>query len=367
MTSSAPHASPSRRTTAGYESRPAPEGGGRIQDQAAAILETSRTPLTTEAIVAALAAPRNIRSVRNALRADSRFVRTDRDTWGLVQWSVAPYAGIRAAIREHLDAHGGTAELPELVAAVTSRFSLSRSSVTTYASAPPFQCVDGVVTMAPLSASDAVSGSTVEGGSSDRPASRNGDATRGGAEIMRSARRSAKSLAETRGCFRIGSGWGVRIVLNANHLRGSGFPAPAALAAYAGVRPGDSVQLSSELGPQRVSWKGTQPQFGTIRRFLPALGLADGDAVFLIVHDDATFSAEAQQPLTGVALADALALVGAAPVTDRNPHRGESSGPALEKLAVAIEHPRNTPVSGLAQAYRERGDIEIADLISTLA
>ena len=59
-----------------------------------------------------------------------------------------------------------------------------------------------------------------------------------------------------------------------------------------------------------MSWAGSQPTFGTIRRFLVAQDIALGSEVFLVLGDDGTFriepvDAEHDQPLD-----KALALVG---------------------------------------------------------
>ena len=53
------------------------------------------------------------------------------------------------------------------------------------------------------------------------------------------------------------------------------------------------VQLESPLGPQAIAWTGTQPSFGTIRRFLMDEDIAADTEAFLVIHDDGTLQLRA--------------------------------------------------------------------------
>jgi hypothetical protein len=142
-----------------------------------------------------------------------------------------------------------------------------------------------------------------------------------------------------------------------DHLRGSGSVAPHAIATVLDLRSGETRQLDNPLGPQSVAWTGLQPQFGTIRRFLMAEDVAAGADAFLVLHDDATFSFELARDLTTNPLADALSLAGAPAVIDREAAR--------LALAQALRLPDDSPVTSIIGGYRERGDDDIAELLTS--
>jgi hypothetical protein len=158
--------------------------------------------------------------------------------------------------------------------------------------------------------------------------------------------------------FRRPGAWAYRVRITTDHLRGSGSVAPVAVASILDLQFGETRQLDSALGPQSVAWTGIQPQFGTIRRFLMDQDIAAGTEAFLVIHDDGTFSFEVGRELTGNALLDALSLIGA-PATP-------SIDEARAALTAAVGLPEASPVSSVIGAYRERGDGDIADLLTSV-
>lgn len=288
-------------------------------DYAAAILSLAATPLSAKEIVGKFVFERSLGSVRNAMAADERFERVDRDRWALKEWGMEAYSGIRSLIREQIARGGGRVKLDDVIEYITGRYSVSASSVISYASAPPFHLRDGIVTLAGTD------------------------------------RESRKTPERTRRLYRVHDAWIYRIRVTKDHLRGSGSVAPVALANILGIGYGDTRQLRSRLGPQTVSWTGTQPSIGTIRRFLLDADIAADTEAFLILADDGAFDFRPARPLTGNPLLDALTLIGA-PVTD---DRQE----ARSLLADAIGLDKSTPVTSVIGAYRDRGDADIADLL----
>jgi len=83
-----------------------------------------------------------------------------------------------------------------------------------------------------------------------------------------------------------------------------------------------------------------------------------GTDAFLIVRDDGTFSFEPARALTGDPLTDALSLCRATLTADAKTAR--------VSLAAAIGLAETTPVSSVIGAYRERGDGDIADLLTSV-
>ncbi|GAB38249.1 hypothetical protein GOSPT_039_00050, partial [Gordonia sputi NBRC 100414] len=292
-----------------------------VRDYAAAVLSMDGSPLSTQEIVDRFVFERSPRSLGNALSGDTRFERVDRDRWALKEWGLDAYAGIRSVIREQVTRNGGRVKLTALVEHITSRYSVSGSSVVSYAGAAPFATKDGIV------------------------------------QLATEDRASRKAPERTRRLFRRVDGWAYRVRINSDHLRGSGSVAPFAIATVLDIHAGETKHLDSRLGPQSVAWTGLQPQFGTIRRFLIAEDVAAGTEAFLVLNDDSTFSFELARSLIGNPLADALALAGAPVIDDR--------ADALLALARAIRLPDDSPVTSIIGGYRERGDDDIAELITS--
>ena len=86
--------------------------------------------------------------------------------------------------------------------------------------------------------------------------------------------------------------------------------------------------------------------------------VAAGAEAFLVLHDDATFSFELARDLIDNPLADALSLVGAPAVIDREEAR--------LALARALRLPDDSPVTSIIGGYRERGDDDIAELLTSV-
>lgn len=292
----------------------------RMQDYGAAVLAVVGSPLSAQEITDRFAFERSAGSLRNAMSMDDRFERVDRDKWALTEWGMDAYSGIRSLIRERVAWGGGRVKLDELIEYITGRYSVTASSVTAYASSPPFELREGFVRV---------------GG---------GDA------------RIRKTPERTRRLFRRPDAWAYRIRITPDHLRGSGSSAPIAIAAITGLQFGQSRQLESRLGPQAIAWTGSQPMFGTIRRFLIDGDIPAGTEALLIINDDGTFDFEPVREPVANPLLDALSLIGAPPIID------------LEKarlaLAKAICLPEASPVTSIIGGYRERGDSDVADLMT---
>ncbi|MCV7240426.1 sigma factor-like helix-turn-helix DNA-binding protein [Mycolicibacterium celeriflavum] len=293
-----------------------------IGDYAAAILSLTGTPMSSKDILDRFVFERSVTSLRNTMALDDRFERVDRDRWALTEWGMDTYAGIRSLIREMVTRNGGRVDLDNLVENITGRYSVSANSVIAYASSPPFEQRDGVVRLA-------------------------GE----GQEVR-------KTPGRTRRLFRQHDAWAYRIRVSKDHLRGSGSVAPKAIATILGLQFGETRQLESPLGPQVVAWTGTQPSFGTIRRFLLDGDIAAGTDAFLVLHDDGSFSFSPCRDMTGEPLTDVLSLIGTPGTTDREDARSA--------LARAVGMDDTAPIVSVIAAYRERGDGDVADLLTSL-
>ena len=290
-----------------------------VGDRAAGILSAAGSPMSAQDILDRFGVERSLTSLKNAMGSDDRFTRVDRDKWALAEWGLDSYSGIRALIRDEIAREGGQIAIDLLIERITGKYTASASSVTTYASAPPFEARDGVVRLAA------------------------GDRT------------VRKGPERTRRMYRRPSCWLYRITVTRDHLRGSGFPAPVAVAAVTGVQPGRTRDLSSALGPQSINWTGSQPAFGSILRYLVDADIETGSEIFLVLGDDGSFRIEPIDSSATDAVDRALRLAGAATAAARQQPRAA--------LATAIVLPEDSPAASVIGGYRERGDNDIADLL----
>jgi hypothetical protein len=292
-----------------------------IQDRAAVVLEIEGSPLDTDTVSERIGVDRSTRSVRNALSSDGRFSRVDRDSWALSSWGLDTYRSIRTLIANEIDSNGGAVRLSKLIANITDRFSVSGSSIVTYAGSLPFATIDGLVEYASNNATETV------------------------------PRRSAY---ETRRLFRHAHSWALRVTVSADHARGSGSSLPSGLIPVLGLKFGESVQLTSRLGDQRISWNVSQLALGSIKRFIDSDDIQVGEVCFLLLHDDGSFDVQKLGDLHGSGIPLALKMAGIT-VYD------EIDG--LAPLASAVGLPSGATAEHIAERLRTRGDYDLADAL----
>ncbi|WP_283135557.1 sigma factor-like helix-turn-helix DNA-binding protein [Rhizohabitans arisaemae] len=225
-----------------------------VSEKADAVLSLAGHPLSPEEIQERIGEDYSLVGIRNQLTADNRFIRLDRNKYGLSRWGGEEYLGIREMIVREIERAGGEAEVNAIVARLTERFDVSESSVRAYAGGPGFERTQrGWIRVAA-----------------------------GGPAQPYQPRRD---VAATRRCFRGPDGrWWHRVDLNAEHLRGSGSPLPTGFAAYLGMAPGGQLTASAAAGDVLISWHN-QPTMGSIRPILQEYNAAEGDHIFLTVSD----------------------------------------------------------------------------------
>jgi hypothetical protein len=293
-----------------------------VGDRAAAVLSVTGSPMSSQDILNRLGVERSLVSLRNAMGSDDRFERVDRDKWALSEWGMKSYTGIRALVREEVGRNGGEIPLETLIERITGRYTVSANSVIAYASALPFEARAGIVRF-----------STGE-------------------------RELHKTPERTRRLYQRADGWIYRVTVTKDHLRGSGSPAPVALANILGIQHGQARQLASELGPQTITWTGSQPAFGTIRRFLIDSDIEIDSEIFLVIGDNDSFRIEPIDVSDTAPLECSLRLVGVHDEVARKHPRAA--------LATAIGLPETSSVASVIGGYRERGDTDIAELLLSI-
>jgi hypothetical protein len=300
-------------------------GRAGMLDRAEVVLHTRQEQMTADELVAAVGVERSVRSLRNQLSEDPRFSRVDREEWALAAWGLTGYLPIRAMIGRSLDAAGGEMTLDDLIGDIATRFDVSPRSIVTFATSFPYITTKGVV-------------------------------RRRRRRDMRRPRR--KGLAQTRALYRHDDGVRLRVVVNSEHLRGSGSALPAALGEEIDLSIGEAKTLvrREAEGTIHVSWRGPQIILGSVRAEFEKRGLVEGDVAFLVFGTDGTFGVE---PLShgGGPESQILALTGSAAPDDDGvwatlADRIDATADDRDAVVAALTARGDAPVLELAGALR---------------
>ncbi|MEU3773198.1 hypothetical protein AB0F11_08285 [Streptomyces sp. NPDC032472] len=302
--------------------------GRSLNDRAAAVLGLQGTPMSMEDIHEQLADGTAINSMRNQIWTDERFIRLDRNLYGLRAWGGEEYLGIREMIAREIASAGGEAEVNAIAEAISSRFDVSAASVRTNLGGPGFaRTRRGWVRVAD------------EPGEQDAPYVPRND------------------VAATRRCFVGADGrWWYRMEVTGDHLRGSGFPVPAGWAAHVGAAPHrEPVPLRHEAGETSLTWRA-QPTFGSVKPLLEHIGATVGEQVFLNVTDGRLNALRLPVPGDGLSPEG-----GAARLTGWT--AAVIPAEAVEVIARRIGMEPGQDAAALLERLAERGDKDIGELL----
>jgi biotin operon repressor len=242
---------------------------GSMADKAAAVLQVRCEPLSGEEIAEALGPDTNYRSMINQIQADPRFLRRGIKMYGLTMWGGEEYTTIAEEIEQEVERLGGAASLDHLIETLCNGFGVSESSVRAYATSPPFvRTPDDLITMS------------------------------SGAQTY-----SRRPIEDCRGCFRVGSHWALRVVVDKELLRGSGRQVPIGVPQLLGIRPGESRQVPTPVGELMVRY-ARQATMGSLRKAALKLGCVEGDRLFVVFTGDAAID------FVSVSAGDVEALAG---------------------------------------------------------
>ncbi|WP_433350577.1 sigma factor-like helix-turn-helix DNA-binding protein [Microtetraspora malaysiensis] len=300
-----------------------------VNDKAEAVLAVAGTALSPEEIQARIGEDYSLVGIRNQLTADDRFLRLDRNKYGLRRWGGEEYLGIREMITREIERAGGEASVSTIVNNLTSRYEVSESSVRAYAGGPGFERTQrGWIRVA--------------------------------GQEQAEPYQPRRDVSMTRRCFRSRDGrWWHRVDVNPEHLRGSGSPLPTGFAAHLGMAPGGQLTASTPSGDVVISWHN-QPTMGSIRPVLAGYNASEGDHVFLTVSDGGellTRFLPAAAP--GLApLNRGLHLIGyTAPVA--------SEAEGLRLIGARIGLPEGAARDEIMARLRERGDRDILGFLDS--
>lgn len=290
------------------------------QDRAAALLAIEGEPLDGPALVARLG-DANPRTLYNAMSADARIMRVGRDRWALSDWGLEEYSTLAEWIGRRVE--DGPVPLVRLLEEADS-LGVAESSVRAYASSADFQTVDGMV--------------------------------------RRSEEVQELDLDpdETAHLYRVDGDWFLLTTVTADHLQGSGSGVARGLAVALGIPVLEKRVFASELGEQTVSNTRTGTALSSIRRFLEAADIGEGERIWLQFTADGRFDVQRATPRrTASGLAEVLNVTGLdtwfAPAED-----------ALGRVNAAIGLDAGAPRRRTVSRFRHRRQDDIADLITAL-
>lgn len=296
---------------------------GSAIDKCVTLLQLWRRPASAEALVTGVGENHNVRSVRQRLFDDPRFMRVNRSEWVLREWGGEEYTGISEEIEQRILEWGGRAKLADLVDVLVKQFGVAAVSVRVYAEAPKFVIEDGWVRL--RTAADALE--------------------------------TRQTLPGTRGLYRRGlTSWAHVIHVDADVLRGSGRYAPEVLARALPLNPGEERAFESPAGSLRITWPITSafgPSLGSTRALALHVGARLGDDL-RIQFDLSSGTCEpvrvAPELLVGRDIRSSLQLLTGLELRD-----GE--------LAEGVAEGVGTTAAELVGVLRRRGDDQVADLL----
>lgn len=218
-------------------------------DKAVAVIEAHGRPLSMNEIHDGVGFHVNPRSLAMRVQDDERIRRLGKDRYGLTAWGGEEYSGILDELEQAIERNGGSIELNDTVESFVALFGVSAGSVRTYAADRRF---------------------LTEGG---RVRFRTGD------DPDVEYRRDPIELAP--GTSLLNGVWHLRIDVDHDVLRGSGRIIRKAVAYEAGGEPDLTVGYDYRSAHVTFYWGGTQPNLGSIRPVVEALGCVEGDYIFL--------------------------------------------------------------------------------------
>jgi hypothetical protein len=184
--------------------------------------------------------------------------RSGKESWGLSSWVQEPYEGIAAEIRKRIERGNGAIEIGHLLAELPNRYGVSESSVLAF--------IHGTARFV---------------------------ADEGRVRLATDAEIDSKHFGEVEdleGAVPLGTkGWGWALVVEERYFRGYSAGVPFAIAAAAGLAPGDSKLVRAVGTPYEVSliWRvdtaSRAVDVGRIAPVLSAIGAKAGSEIVLIL------------------------------------------------------------------------------------
>lgn len=296
-----------------------------MNERAVRLLRRAGEPVGFDDFIEVLDAAGRARYLRNALLADERIIRVDRDLFALEEWGLPVYSSVRDLMRQEIEAAGGQAEISALKERLTAQFDIKAASIDAYARGPEFvRVAPGVIRMR---------GENEDVGDHERP------------------------LQALRGCVRIGRRWALRVQVTDAILRGFSVILPRGLAPHFGVPQGESATLPTDREQEiSVVRRGLQDNIGRLRWVAEELSLGDGDVLFVLLPA----RKGGRISFSSLSRAD---IERASPRRRAGMLLGQDQDLTLTLACSALGMPRDSRPSEVADRLRSRGEDELAALV----
>jgi hypothetical protein len=212
-----------------------------------ALVRAIGKPVTVMELAQMAQLPTTAKSLLNALSKSPEIIRLSKDHWGLKEWGIDEYKGIADAMTEEILKNKGVMSLKELAQKLYEKFGIKPSSVYSYSGIPRFIVSNGIISL----------------------------------RKQKDVLEVKQSITEAKGVFKTSNKVNYLFTIDKNHLRGSGFAIPKALAIALKLEPNSKKSWQSKLGEIRIYWSdaGLHPSAGSIKKIAEKLGLKEGDLI----------------------------------------------------------------------------------------
>lgn len=235
-----------------------------VVERAVALLALHQEPMTADELTD-LTGSSSVRSTRQRLQDDSRVQRVTRDTLGLRSWGLPEYTGVADLMLKVIAERGGSMPLDDLISHLETIYQIKPGTAMAYTGAPAFVTDNGTI--------------RARGRSEPYPVNTDPSRVRG-----LSLSPDGRTILD--------------VDVDGELLRGSGRPAPTALAGLLGLQPGRTLEYATKQEEQPsvvVTWPRTShvgPTLGSLRALALLLGGEKGDRLRLI-FDPVSLTVEA--------------------------------------------------------------------------
>ena len=297
--------------------------GRNLPDKAFAVLTAVGRPLHFDELLERVGTGFNESGFRERVHGDERIMRRDRRLFGLRAWGGREYLGLEETMRRQLVEAGGEMPVGTLIERITDWFDITENSIRAMAAGSEFT----------------------------RP--RPGWVALPGLVAARTPYRPRRVVERTRRCFRDTEGsWWLRVELNGEHLRGSGFPIPSGFAVSVGMGPGCRLPVRIGDRPSIAAWKN-QPLMNSIRPLLLVEDARVGDHAFITLTEGRVLCRlHKADAVPDDPFAAALYLAGRS-LTD-----------GLSSLIHAVGLPEDAEAPELMAHLTDRGDQDLLTLLT---
>lgn len=266
--------------------------------------------------------------LKSRLSSDARFMRTDRDTYGLTEWGLEPYDSLIGLMKRSIERQGGVASLSDIITDLKGRFTVNERSIRTFAQTDAFVKVG-----------------------------------RGRLRVRGEHEHVDEQEAPTsasRDCVMIDGRWALRVSLDERILSGFSVQLPPGFGRALGVRRNEYRRVPAMGGHSLgVSRKSLNDSLGRLRRVVEWLRLEAGDILFVIApanpSDEVEFRAARFEDLAEMpAESRVAALLGLTTRLDAT------------SAATALGMSPNSSPAAVVATLRGRGESELAEDLGSI-